>query len=324
MITLEDNFGRIHDYLRIGVTDRCNLRCRYCMPEEGIDFSKRKDLLSYEEIIRLSKVFSMLGVNKVRLTGGEPFSRKNIMYLIQSLKSIFGELYITTNATLLGQNVKELAKIGIQGINISLDTLDRNRFEMITCRDSYELVINNIKRCLIHKIPVKLNMVVMKGINDHELFDFISFGIENKVSIRFVEAMPFNASDGNKNQFLSEKEILERIMTKYHSIIKVRSKASSSSNIYRLKNNYSFGIIPAFTRSLCSSCNRIRMTPKGELLTCLYSSKGISLRDLIRAKNYSDKKIIDFIIYAMKSKKANGKIAQDSKAVLRSMTTIGG
>lgn len=321
---LEDNFGRTHNYLRIGVTDRCNLRCRYCMPEEGIDFSQRKDLLSYEEIIRLSYIFGELGVTKVRLTGGEPFSRKNILFLIRSLHRIFDELYITTNATLLEEHIQPLSDLGIGGLNISLDTLDRNRFEMITRRDSFLKVMHNIDQCLTHRIPIKLNMVVMKGINDHEIFDFISFGKKKNIPVRFIEAMPFNATDGNKNQFLSEQAILEKLMKKYDSIIKIHPNNASSSNTYSIDNQYAFGIIPAFTRSLCSSCNRIRMTPKGELLTCLYSNEGLSLREVVRDSSYCNQRIKEMIMNKMKTKKETGKIAQDSSAVLRSMTTIGG
>jgi len=211
------------------------------MPAEGIDFAHRKDILSYEEIIRLSKIFSELGVDKVRLTGGEPFVRKDIDVLLQSLSEIFSKVHITTNATLLESYIPLLKELHITGLNISIDSLDRNRFSMITRRDSYEIVMKNILSCIENKIPTKLNVVAMKGINDIEIIDFIKFGLEHNIEVRFIEAMPFNDDDGNRDVFISAEDIEELIAMEFSSFHKLKANGSSS-NQYPINGNYTLGI----------------------------------------------------------------------------------
>jgi len=322
-LSLKDKYNRTIDYLRIGVTDRCNLRCRYCMPAEGIDFSDRADLLSYEEIIRLAKVFRQLGVNKVRLTGGEPFVRKDIHLLLRSLSDIFSSVHVTTNATKL--DVPFLKEIGIKGLNISLDSLDRDRFFMITRRDQADNVYANIQACIDQQIPIKINMVVMKGVNSMEILDFIEFGIKNRVTVRFIEAMPFNEGDGNRDVFMSAIEILETIKSKYINAEQIDSLAPSSAIHYRI-GDARFDIIPAYTRSLCGTCNRIRLTPKGELLNCLYSQTGTDLRSVLRDETVSDQGLIEVIRNSVYHKLVDGYAAEKemNNDVFRSMTTIGG
>ncbi len=326
MRQLLDQHNRIASYLRIGVTDRCNLRCRYCMPAEGIDFSDRKELLSYEEIIRLAHIFRELGVDKVRLTGGEPFVRKGIEHLLQALANIFPKVNITTNATLLQNHFDLLERINISGLNISIDSLHRERFLMITRRDNYERVMENILACLSRGLPVKLNVVTMQGVNDMEILDFVDFAIRHRVEVRFIEAMPFNQDDGNKTVFLSARDILNRIQAVHPSIQKLVPKNASSSDTYLIENQYKIGIIPAYTRSLCASCNRIRLTPKGEFLTCLYSKTGTDLRALLRDPSLDDEAIAAAILNSVAHKLKSGfeEEAKRGEEVFSSMTSIGG
>ncbi len=323
---LKDKYGRIADYLRIGVTDRCNLRCRYCMPEQGIDFADRKDILTYEEIIRLAEIFQQLGVTKVRLTGGEPFVRKDISILLRRLSDLFPKVHITTNATLLTDHISLLKEIGINGLNISIDSLDKDKFLLITRRDTFDVVMANILGCIEESIPIKLNVVVLKGVNDNEILDFVAFGIKHNVEVRFIEAMPFNDDDGNKDVFMPAADIQKLILSKYPSLTKVADGRPSSSDKYVLNSGHSLGIIPAYSRTLCGFCNRIRLTPQGELMTCLYSSKGKDLRSLLRNSDISNDDLLIEIIESVKGKKKDGfeeeRLQNDD--VFRSMTTIGG
>lgn len=323
---LRDQYNRIANYLRIGVTDRCNLRCRYCMPEQGIDFADRKEILSYEEIIRLAEIFQHLGVDKVRLTGGEPFVRKDIGVLLTRLSELFPKVHITTNATLLTNHISLLQTLNISGLNISIDSLDRDKFLLITRRDTFDTVMSNILACIDNNIPIKLNVVVMKGVNDMEILDFVAFGIEHNIEVRFIEAMPFNEDDGNKDVFMSASDIFERIVAEYSSMSKIENGPPSASDIYIIDNKFRVGIIPAYSRTLCSFCNRIRITPQGELMTCLYSTKGKDLRALVRDENVTNNDLIQAILESVGNKKVDGfeeERLQD-KDVFRSMTTIGG
>ena len=322
---LRDTHNRIAKYLRIGVTDRCNLRCRYCMPAEGIDFAHRDDILNYEEIIRLANVFSGLGVDKVRLTGGEPFVRKDIDVLLRSLSNVFAKVHITTNATLLSDHIDLLKEIEIAGLNISIDSLDRDRFFMITRRDSYDIVMENILKCIENEIPTKLNIVTMKGVNDMEIIDFVRFGIEHEVEVRFIEAMPFNDDDGNRDVYMPATEIAEMIAGEFPSLHKLVADGSSSDK-YTINGKQTIGIIPAYSRSLCSSCDRIRLTPQGELLNCLYAQTGTNLLAMIRDGKLSDSDIQQVIVDSVLLKKKSGfeEEALIDKNAFRSMTTIGG
>lgn len=294
------------------------------MPEEGIDFSSRSELLSDDEMIRLARMLVQLGVNKIRLTGGEPFARKGIERIIKELSALDISLHITSNATLLDNHYDLLSEVNIKSLNISIDSLDRDRFWMITRRDAYQKVIDSIIKCRDLGIPTKLNTVVMKGVNDDELPDFVAFGQRHGVEVRFIEAMPFNDDDGNKPVFMPATEIEQVIRRAYPSLSKLDYVGHAASDTYTI-GDYRVGIIPSYSRSLCASCNRIRLTPQGELLTCLYATSGVSLRDLIRARA-SDEVIIDAITSAVSQKKRSGheEEALRSKEVFESMTTIGG
>jgi cyclic pyranopterin phosphate synthase len=293
------------------------------MPAEGIDFSDKEDLLTYEEIVRLAKIFKNLGVSKVRLTGGEPFVRKDIDKLLVALCGMFPSVNITTNATRL--DARHLKEIGVNGLNISLDSLNKEKFFLVTRRDEFDNVLSNILSCISHKLAIKINMVVMKGVNDMEILDFIEFGMKHNVNVRFIEPMPFNEGDGNRDVFISAADILDRIQSQYPKLVRINNLKSSSAIHYKI-GEYRFDIIPAYSRSLCGTCNRIRLTPKGELLNCLYSQSGTELRTILRDEEVSDAQIKEIITQSVFHKLKDGFAAEKEMKgdVFRSMTTIGG
>ena len=321
-----DKFNRHINYLRIAVTDHCNLRCRYCMPAEGIDFSKRKELLSYEEISRLAYIFRDLGIEKVRLTGGEPFVRKDIGQLIRQLSGIFPAVHITTNATLLHHHFDLLENKFVKSLNISIDALDRDLFQVITRRDNYNVVLENILHSIAAGIKIKLNMVAMKNVNLHEIPAFIEFGKKYGVEVRFIEAMPFNDSDGNQQQFFSAANLVQLIKEKYSEDIQRIPAPGSAAMEFIVDGTVKVGVIPAYSRSLCGTCNRLRLTPRGDMRTCLYAKSSISLRDAIRHDNLSDAALRQLIQAAVFQKKRNGFEEEKlrSESIFESMTTVGG
>ncbi len=296
------------------------------MPSEGIVFANRSDILSFEEILRLISIFRNLGVEKIRITGGEPFVRNDMDKLLMSISKLIPNVHITTNATLLHRHFDQLKNIKVKSLNVSLDTLDKEKFERITRRDSFENVLNNIKLSLDHDFNVKLNVVIMKGINDDEIIDFVRYGIENGTEIRFIEAMPFNDFDGNKQLFLSFEGILDIIRREFPKIQPVDSLKPSSSQKFLIDDSHTIGIIPAYSRLLCGSCNRIRLTAKGEMMTCLYAEKGLNLLQMVRNPEVTDEHITEMIKFTIANKEKDGFIEEKkrSETVFRSMTTIGG
>ena len=325
---LQDNFGRTIDYLRLAITDKCNLRCRYCMPEEGIDFSQQTELMSLTEIDRLGSIFAALGVKKIRLTGGEPFMRKDILQILDVLSNHCKNINLTTNASLITPYIQHLHKYNISSFNISIDSLSRERFFAITKRDQFQEVYGTIWSLYEMGFRIKLNIVVMKGINDDEIIDFCELARANAIDVRFIEAMPFNAHDGNHNQFMGLDEIETIIKSKYPQLSRSDSHRKSSSIKYTIEGfSGNIGIIPAFSRSLCGMCNRIRLTPQGQLLTCLYAEEGINLKDSLRA-GATDAEITEMIKAVVFEKAENGFIAEAQRtsdpSVFQSMTTIGG
>ncbi|MEM9930918.1 MAG: GTP 3',8-cyclase MoaA [Bacteroidota bacterium] len=324
---LTDNHGRQTTYLRLAVTDRCNLRCRYCMPAEGIDFARRADLLTFEEILYLSEVLAELGVNKVRLTGGEPLSRKGLPFLVKGLSEHFSQLAMTTNGILLPPVLDELVSYGLRHYNVSLDTLREDRFFQITRRDNFAGTYQAIEALLAKGIRTKINMVVMKGTNDDELADFVELTRAKALNVRFIEAMPFNEDDGNKQLYLSHQDMLAVIRKTHPTIRQVSGESNSSSVAYQVPGyTGSVGIIPAFSRSLCGSCNRLRLTPKGTMLNCLYSTKGIELLPLLR-QGISKVDLANLIKDFVRGKHKTGHDTQrleQAGDIFASMTSIGG
>lgn len=324
-----DNHGRPITYLRLAVTDRCNLRCFYCMPEEGIKYLHKSKLLSYEEMLRIVGVLAELGVHKVRITGGEPFVRNNLIDFLYRLADIQGidELNITTNGILTGQYLKQMTEIGIRSVNLSLDTLDSQRFFEITRRDEFSKVYQTLFDLLDAGFEVKINAVVMDGKNTDDILPLVALTEHYPVAVRFIEEMPFNG-EGSHYPVLhwNINRILDTIRAAYPSLSKIKDAPHSTSYNYHVpgfKGN--IGVIAAFSRTFCGTCNRIRMTAQGELKTCLYDEGVLSIRDLIRS-GISNEELKGIFINTFQQRAKDGFEAESrrTKLVTESMTTIGG
>ena len=324
---LFDNHGRQTTYLRLAVTDRCNLRCRYCMPAEGIDFAAKDELLSYEEILRLTKVLADLGVNKVRLTGGEPLARRDLTTLVEGLSTHIPTLAMTTNGILIEPHLDRLLAAGLRSYNLSLDTLRPERFFAITRRDDFGGTWRALELLLARGLRVKINVVVMRGTNDDELLDFVALTEDKNIDVRFIEAMPFNAGDGNRQLYLSAGEMMERIRAVHSTITRASEDGNSSAVRYRVPGfQGGVAVIPAYSRSLCGTCNRLRLTPQGTLLNCLYSTRGLELRPLLRG-GAGAAELAGMIQDFVRGKHATGHLTEEierSAGVFNSMTSIGG
>lgn len=330
MNQLVDKYGRKISYLRLAVTDRCNLRCQYCMPEKGIDIVKREELLTFKEMYRITRVLSELGVDKVRLTGGEPFVRKDFISFLESLSfnKTLNEINITTNGALISKHIDRLEKIKINAVNLSIDSLNREKFFQITRRDVFPSVLKTYQDLLASKIDLKLNVVIQSGVNTNEIVDFIELTKNDKVSVRFIEEMPFNGKGlRNVQEVWNYDKILERIHSNYSQVEKLHSKKSSTSKNFQIEGyRGSFGIIPAFTRTICNDCNRIRITATGMFKNCLFDDGVFNVKDFIR-KGASDQDLKELFISTVQSKPKNGFIAEQnrgSNSVSESMSTIGG
>lgn len=326
MIT--DLFGRIHDYLRISLTDNCNFRCFYCMPDENHDFSPASSLMQKNEIIQLAKTFVAEGVKKIRLTGGEPLVRKDAAEIISELGKLPVDLTMTTNGTRVREMLPVLISANVKHINVSLDTLQREKFTMITNRDAFHQVKSNIELLLQHKIQVKINMVVMKGLNDHEILDFIDWTKQSPLQVRFIEFMPFSGNHWTSNKVCSLQEILATIAQKY-SIQSVEAGPHDTAKNYTIPNHKgSFAVISTMTAPFCSSCNRMRLTADGKLKNCLFSKTETDLLTALRAGE-DVLPLIKASIQA-KEKELGGQLNKNfeqlntEKIINRSMISIGG
>lgn len=328
---LFDNHNRPLTYLRLSITDRCNLRCFYCMPREGIRYLPKKELLSFEEIERLVTLLALLGISKVRLTGGEPFVRTDLMKLIRKIIAIRGitNLHITTNGVLTAPYIKELKELGIASVNLSLDTLDRQRFKQITYRDEFNAVMKTFHRLLDHGIPVKINAVVMEGKNTDDIYPLIELTRQQDVSVRFIEEMPFNGIGAHYPVLnWTYKKILSHIQQAYPSLQKINDPENSTSSNYKIPGyRGDIGIIAAYSRTFCGTCNRIRVTAQGDLKTCLYDNGVLNLRDLMRAGK-TNEVISRHLLYAFAHRPKDGFEAEMNRSktipVHESMSTIGG
>jgi molybdenum cofactor biosynthesis protein A len=328
---LLDNHDRTINYLRLAVTDRCNLRCFYCMPEEGIDWLGRAELMSYEEMLRICSLLVNMGIEKIRITGGEPFVRKGIMQFLTSLSKLNGlkELNITTNGVLTAPLVPDLKRLGIRAVNLSLDTLDRNRFFAITRRDELPNVLETLQALLHHDIEVKLNTVVMDGKNIQDIISMVELTKDMPVSVRFIEEMPFNGAGPHYGALVWDHvRILNTIKEKFPTIQKIQDPLYSTSANYHIPGyKGSVGIIAAYTRSFCGTCNRLRITPLGMLKTCLYDDGVLNIKDLLR-DGYNDEYIQNALLHSIGTRAKDGWEAEKKRAlsnpVHESMTTIGG
>lgn len=325
---IADSFGRVHDYLRISLTDNCNLRCFYCMPEEEYDFTPASRLMQTEEIVQLAKIFVDQGVKKIRLTGGEPLVRKDAAQIISQLGKLPVELVITTNGTRIAEMLPALQEAGIKSVNISLDTLQPEKFMLITKRNVFHQVKSNIELLLHHNIAVKINMVVMKGLNDSEINDFIYWTKHNHVQIRFIEFMPFSGNKWTSNKMFSLEEILAHIKKDF-TVVPVIGKPHDTAKSYMIPGHSgSFAIISTMTAPFCGTCNRMRLTADGKLKNCLFSDGETDLLTALR----NNEEVLPLIQAAIWSKKKElgGQFNTHFKDLdaeslhNRSMITIGG
>jgi cyclic pyranopterin phosphate synthase len=327
---LFDNHGRPINYLRLAVTDRCNLRCFYCMPEEGVKYLPKKDLLTFEEIERLVRLLASMGISKIRLTGGEPFVRTDLMQLIRKISVVEGikNIHLTTNGILTRPHISELKSLGIASVNLSLDTLNKERFKLITRRDEFESTWETLQLLLKHEIRVKINTVVMENKNIEDIVSMIELTKHHPISVRFIEEMPFNGEGTHYAKLKwTHKEILDHIKLFYPTIQKVKDAENSTAYQYQIPGyTGNIGIIAAFTRSFCGTCNRIRITAQGVLKTCLYDDGVLNIKNLMREGKNDDELRMELLsVFANRPK--DGFEAEEKRKVLNvmeSMSTIGG
>ncbi|CAK8680214.1 unnamed protein product [Clavelina lepadiformis] len=312
---LMDKFNRKHTYLRISLTERCNLRCHYCMPEDGVSLSPKERLLSTEEIVKVARIFVHQGVNKIRLTGGEPLIRPDLPDIIAELSKLkqvdasgnantLKTIGITTNAIVLAKKLPALKEAGLDSINVSLDTLNPLRFELITRRKGWDRVMRGIEQALeMGFFPVKINCVVMNGMNEDEICDFVKLTEKLAVDVRFIEYMPFDGNKWNKDKLVSYKNMLKTINGNFSNILKLTDSENDTSKAFKVSGfNGQFGFITSMSDHFCGTCNRLRITADGNLKVCLFGNSEVSLRDEIRSGK-SDDELLEVIGSAVQRKK---------------------
>ena len=295
-MVIEQSLDKIHrriNYLRLSVTDRCNLRCMYCMPEEGIPFLPHKDILTYEEMLHLVEISTRCGIRKVRLTGGEPLARKGFIHFLERLGDIdsLKEITLTTNAVLLKEYAADIMDCGICRINISLDSLKPERFFKITGRDQFDKVWEGIQEAeRMGFNPIKINVVAIKGVNDDEIMDFARLTLEKPYHVRFIELMPVGKENSwSVEKFISTEEIFERIQTL--GVLKpiISNPLDGPADRFVLDGGKGeLGFIGALSQHFCDSCNRLRLTAEGRLRSCLFSDKEIDVKTPLRAGEGDD------------------------------------
>ncbi|KAF9360721.1 Molybdenum cofactor synthesis protein 1 [Mortierella sp. NVP85] len=305
---LTDNFSRQHTYLRISLTERCNLRCTYCMPAEGVELSPNEDILTTPEIIRLARLFVKEGVTKIRLTGGEPTVRKDIVELVEQLGELkplgLKTIAMTSNGIALKRKLPPLINSGMNLLNLSLDTLDRFKFELMTRRKGFERVMETIDDALALGLdPVKVNCVVMRGTNDKEVLDFVEFTRNKKVDVRFIEYMPFGGNKWKENKLVPYQELIENIRAVHPTFKKLIDDPNDTSKAYHVPGFAGqVGFITSMSDHFCGTCNRLRMTADGNLKVCLFGNAEVSLRDMMR-QGKTDEELLEVIGMAVKNKK---------------------
>ena len=307
---LIDNFSRRITYLRLSVTDRCDLRCRYCCPESGIPLVPHDQILSYEEFERLVTIFASLGVSKVRLTGGEPFARRGLLDFVRRLKAIQGveHLFLTTNGVQAGKYLDTLVEAGVDGINLSLDTLDAARYKSITRRDRLADVLHTLHGAIQRNIPIKVNSVVTDDTMDEELVALVGLSVDNPITVRFIEQMPFSGADRIVQH--DNGSLLERLGTLLPPMTEVKASAPSTSRVFTLAGHTGrVGIIEGNSRHFCKTCNKVRVTATGMLKTCLYDNGSLDLRHLLRSGS-DDSEIAAKIIDSVQNSSADGHAAE--------------
>ena len=327
---MKDSFDRTIDYVRIAVTDRCNLRCFYCMPAEGIPYEPKAHLLSYEEITRLLKVLGELGFQKVRFTGGEPFLRKDFMRLLEKTAELeaYKSIHITSNGTLLQNHIPKLKELGITKINLSIDSLNKERFHKITRRDDFDKVIQTFHMLIDNGFKIKLNAVIMKGINTQDIISLAELAKDYPVDVRFIEEMPFNGGYKKNVDLFSARDIYADLKAHYSELEEISGKHGDTASLLAVpgyKGN--IGVIAAFSRTFCNTCNRLRISSKGEIKSCLYDDGVFNIRDYMRS-GVSDEELANKFREIVRLKPKDGFEAEKMRATpttaMQSMGSIGG
>lgn len=317
---MKDKYGRRINYLRLSVTDLCNLRCKYCMPEEGVDKSKHEDIISVEDTIRLAEAFVNLGVDKIRITGGEPLVRRGILDIVKGIANLDGvkDLSMTTNGILLKDYARELKACGLNRVNISLDSLDREKFRDITRGGNIDDVFESIRLCEeLGLTPIKLNVVLMEGFNNDEIDDFIGLTREHDIDVRFIELMPIGEAIDIRESYLSN----ETILASHRELIPIEKEdRSSPADYFKLEGARGrIGFINPISCKFCDDCNRVRITSHGRLKLCLHSDEEYDLRGLLD-KGEDLESYIENLIY----KKPEKHGLEDNRFVHKKMHEIGG
>ena len=325
---LSDSFGRVHDYLRVSLTDICNFRCQYCMSDENTRFMPSARLMQADEIDAIAAEFVKAGVKKIRITGGEPLERRDAAEILIRLSQYPIDLTLTTNGSRVNEFITVFKQAGINSINVSLDTLNKERFFHITKRNNFEKVWRNIQNLIDEGFHVKVNTVVMRGINDNEILDFIDWTKSQPVHVRFIEFMPFNGNRWNDKKMFSYHEILEMANTKY-SYLRMKDSANETAKKYKPYNHLgTFAVISTMSAPFCKNCNRMRLTADGKMKNCLFSKGEIDILSALRKKE----NILPLIQQCIANKAAalGGQFEGDyqkvdaSKITNRSMINIGG
>jgi len=327
---LTDSFGRTAKKLRISVTDRCNLQCVYCMPKNNNKWFDSKDILTFDEIVRFVSIMSKLGIENIRLTGGEPLLRSNIEILVENLSKVTGikKVSMTTNGILLPDKISQLKKAGLSSINISLDTFNQEKFKKFNGTDALAQVLESIKVATNVQMNIKINNVVMRGWNDDEVVNFALFSRVTGHQVRFIEFMPLDGSGiWNSKLVVTKREIMTKIRNKIGELIPLDFERSSPAKLYTFSDGKGMiGFIPSISEPFCKNCDRVRITSDGHFLTCLFEKPGFDIKSLLR-ENKSDEEIVRMIKYRI-NKKPEGIIRiirkKQLKPSLNLMHTIGG
>lgn len=325
---LLDRFSRVHDYLRISLTDSCNFRCQYCMPDENIACLPNKHLMQVEEIEEIAKTFVGLGVNKIRLTGGEPMVRKEFREILQRLSKLPVELSLTTNAVLAHKYVDDLKAAGVRSLNISLDSLDRDTFKMITKRDQFQQVWDNIQMLLQEGFRVKINAVAIEGVIEKEILDFIAITKKLPLHVRFIEFMPFAGNHWESGKVITADQMLSWVEQEY-DIVKLKDEPHATAKKYKaIGHEGTFAFITTMSEHFCGDCNRMRLTADGKMKNCLFGKEEMDILGTLR----KGEDLVPLIRSSVLRKHAvmggqfsnSYKGAEASKLENRSMIRIGG
>jgi len=325
--TLVDPQGRTLDYLRLSVTDRCNLRCSYCMPEKGLDWVPTLAVMTGDEMMRIGALFARLGVRKIRITGGEPLVRRGIVDIMARLAALpeKPEVLLTTNGTVLTDHIDALKAAGIRRINLSLDSLDADRWSMITRRKGFAKVRCSLDAVLDAGLGLKVNMVVLPGMNDREIPDFVELTRHLPITVRFIEPMPFDGAGRKMEETITGEEILLRLRGRF-DLTPVSQEESAVDKVFTVRGFAGqVGIIEGHSRKFCSTCSRLRVDARGRLRTCLYGASGVNLTEMMR-NGATDNELVAAIRGDIAFRFKDGKTAELAHHLvgLESMSSIGG